>query len=179
MTSTPAQPQQERRAEIIDAAMRAFARKGYGGSTLADIAAEAGVSQPRISQIFGNKENAFLAAHRKAANEVMELLATIGPPFTLQSLGADYREMLDQRREVLLMIFQGLASSYVPSIGRECRKAMNEMVEIVVRAGGTPHDARILFERGLFVHAMLASGALEYADDHPPMGEMLETIDLP
>lgn len=159
--------------------MRAFARKGYGGSTLADIAAEAGVSQPRISQVFGNKENAFLAAHRKAAEEVLDLFrGSAEPPFPKPTLGADYRALLENRSEALLMMFHGLTSSYVPAIGRECRRTINEFVEIVIKAGGTPEEARTLIERGLFVHAMLASGALHHVDEHPTLGEMLGTVEL-
>lgn len=177
LTSTP--PQQERRAEIVDAAIRAFARKGYGGSTLADIAAEAGVSQPRISQVFGNKENAFLVAHRKAAEEVLDLLRGSAEQSSGKlTLGADYRRLLETRSEVLLMVFHGLTSSYVPSIGRECRRTIDEFVEIVLRSGGTPEDARALIERGLFVHAMYASGAVRHIDEHPTIGDMLETVEL-
>lgn len=179
LTSPQASPQQERRAEIVDAAIRAFARKGYGGSTLADIATEAGVSQPRISQVFGNKENAFLVAHRKAAEEVLELFRNSARPLLPEpSSGIDYRVLLQGRSEVLLMMFHGLTSSYVPAIGRECRRALNEFVETVIRAGGTPEEARTLIERGLFVHAMLASGAVQHVDDHPAIGEMLETVEL-
>ncbi|WP_432559470.1 TetR/AcrR family transcriptional regulator [Granulicoccus sp. GXG6511] len=180
MTTSTA-PQTDRRAEIIDAAIRAFSRKGFGGSTLADIAAEAGVSQPRISQVFGNKENAFIAAHRRASEQVLELLnANVNPdePYSMASLGAGYRDMLEDRSEVLLMIFQALTSSYVPAIGQESRRVINEIVEIVQRAGGTADDARNFLERGFFIHAMLASGALCHADDLPPVDEMLQTIEL-
>jgi TetR/AcrR family transcriptional regulator len=41
---------------ILDAAIDAFARKGYAGARVADIAAAAGVNQQLISYYFGGKE---------------------------------------------------------------------------------------------------------------------------
>lgn len=175
----PQQQQQRRRAEIIDAAMRAFARKGFGGSTLADIAAEAGVSQPRISQVFGSKENAFIAAHRKAADEILKLLEeNAQPPYSMAALGRGVREHLWDRPEAMMVIFQGLTGSYVPAIGEESRRFITEVVDIVRRAGGTADDARAFLERGYFIHAMVASGALRHADEDRGIGDVLGTIQL-
>lgn len=172
---TPTPPHQERYAEIVEAAIRAFARKGYGGTTLADIAAEAGVSQPRISQIFGNKENAFIEAHRTASAEVLSVLEQKAePPFAVDKLGAAYYELMDERREVLLMIFQALTSSYVPSIGDEARRVINEVTRLVVeKAGGTHEDAVAFLERGFFIHAMMAASVFDHVGDYPETDKLL------
>jgi AcrR family transcriptional regulator len=165
---------------VVQAAIRAFARKGYGGTTLADIAVEAGVSQPRISQIFGNKETAFLKAQQVASEEVLEVLASnAAPPFGMEKIGAGFRPMVAQRPEVLLLVFQMMTSAYVPSIAEQARHFVNEVVRIVTeQAGGTRADALELLSRGILFNAMLAVDAPSHAKNYPEMAQMLEEFDL-
>ena len=165
---------------MVQAAIRAFARKGYGGTTLADIAAEAGVSQPRISQIFGNKEGAFLRAQRAASGEILEVLTHhIAPPYRRSDLNAGYRPMMEKRPEILLMVFQTLTSAYVPSIGEAARRFVNEVVRIVTEeGGGTRADALDLLSRGVFINALLAVDAPEHAEHHPELAQLLDEVNL-
>ena len=57
---------EERREQIIDAAMAVFGAKGYVGTTTDDVARAASVTQPYVVRLFGTKENLFLAALRRA-----------------------------------------------------------------------------------------------------------------
>lgn len=52
---------QQRAQQIVDAAARVMARKGYGGTTMKDIAAEAGVAPGLIHYYFDSKEDLLLA----------------------------------------------------------------------------------------------------------------------
>ncbi len=45
----------ERRDELIDAALTSFARRGYHGTSLKDIAEEAGVTDGLLIHYFGSK----------------------------------------------------------------------------------------------------------------------------
>lgn len=54
-------PAVERRACVLDAAMRLFATSSYRGATTADIAAEAGISEPILYRHFGSKRELYLA----------------------------------------------------------------------------------------------------------------------
>jgi AcrR family transcriptional regulator len=51
----------ERRQEIIRAAMEVFARNGFGGSTTREIAENAGISEAMIYSHFRNKEDLYTA----------------------------------------------------------------------------------------------------------------------
>ncbi|MGB6380799.1 MAG: TetR/AcrR family transcriptional regulator [Syntrophobacteria bacterium] len=51
----------ERRQEIIRAAMEVFARNGFGGSTTREIAENAGISEATIYSHFRNKEDLYTA----------------------------------------------------------------------------------------------------------------------
>src|SRR5829696_3431107 len=52
---------EDRREQILDAALRAFARKGFARTTNKDIAREAGITPGLIYHYFANKEALFRA----------------------------------------------------------------------------------------------------------------------
>jgi AcrR family transcriptional regulator len=54
-------PPAERRAGVLEAASRVFGRSSYRGATTADIAAEAGISEPILYRHFGSKRELYLA----------------------------------------------------------------------------------------------------------------------
>ena len=62
---------EERRAQIIEAALACFTRKGYVNTTMDDIVAESGLSKGAIYWYFKGKDDLFKAA----ANSVMERVA--------------------------------------------------------------------------------------------------------
>ena len=52
----------ERRADIVDAAIVEFAKRGLEGTSTYDIARRAGISQPYLFRLFGTKKGLFKAA---------------------------------------------------------------------------------------------------------------------
>ena len=52
----------ERREEILDAAMEEFAEHGLDGTSTDTIAREAGISQPYLFRLFGTKKELYLAS---------------------------------------------------------------------------------------------------------------------
>ncbi len=61
MTVTPRLAASERRAALIDAALRVFAAGSYSGATTADIARAAGVSEPILYRHFASKRDLYFA----------------------------------------------------------------------------------------------------------------------
>jgi TetR/AcrR family transcriptional regulator, fatty acid metabolism regulator protein len=61
----------ERRGEILGAATRAFARKGYHATRVADIAREAGVAQGTVYLYFGSREEILVSAFEVFADGMM------------------------------------------------------------------------------------------------------------
>jgi TetR/AcrR family transcriptional regulator len=63
----PPRPRSEdKRAKIIDAAMRHFAELGYNAARMGDIAAGLGIAKGSIFQHFGSKDGLFFEAYKKA-----------------------------------------------------------------------------------------------------------------
>ena len=65
---------QERRDEIVDAAMHEFALGGFDGAAAAAIALRSGVSQPYPPALSGTKRNLFMAAATPAFERVRSLI---------------------------------------------------------------------------------------------------------
>lgn len=66
---------QERRAQLIDAAARAFVRGGFTATSLEDVAAEAGVTKVVIYHHFDSKRELYLAVLRDAGDRVQARIA--------------------------------------------------------------------------------------------------------
>lgn len=60
---------EKRRQQLIDATMKCIGRKGISGTTLADVAREAGLSQGIVNLHFDSKENLFTETLRRLAGE--------------------------------------------------------------------------------------------------------------
>jgi AcrR family transcriptional regulator len=59
-------PKEERRQAVLETACRVFSRSSYRGATTAEIAAEAGVSEPILYRHFGSKRELYLACLEQA-----------------------------------------------------------------------------------------------------------------
>jgi AcrR family transcriptional regulator len=70
---------EDRRQELIDAALRLFSARGPEAVSVDDIAAEAGASRALLYHYFDNKHDLYLAALRAAADTLLEQLQ---PPLT-------------------------------------------------------------------------------------------------
>lgn len=68
----------ERRQQILDAATRAFARTGFAGTSLDEIAAEAGVTRVILYRHFDSKADLYRAVFDRAYSRVTGLLGSGG-----------------------------------------------------------------------------------------------------
>ena len=101
-------PAEERRRQILDAAVGVFARLGYAGTGTADIAAAAGIGEPTIYRYFTNKRDVFVGAIRRASEAVREeweRIADEAPDAlaALSQIGVWYYREMRQHPEALLL----------------------------------------------------------------------------
>jgi len=66
-----------RREEILEAARRVFAARGFGGTTIADIAEEASIALGTIYLYFPSKEAVFAALHQRFVEMVREAFQNV------------------------------------------------------------------------------------------------------
>ena len=69
--------QQERRRQILDAAVRAFARRGYHACRVSDIAEEAGVAYGLVYHYFDSKEAVLEAIFRDTWEMMLEAVRAV------------------------------------------------------------------------------------------------------
>lgn len=76
----PRLPRAERaaqtRADLLAAAARVFARRGYAGASIADIAEEAGYSHGAVYSNFAGKQDLFFTLFEQRAAETVAMLTT-------------------------------------------------------------------------------------------------------
>src|SRR6187455_2112867 len=93
---------EERREEILDAALEFFAEQGLAAST-EDIAAKAGISQPYVFRLFGTKKELFKAVVARCFRETLETFQRAAEgkrgEEALEAMGEAYGQLLgDQVR---------------------------------------------------------------------------------
>ena len=70
----------ERRAEVVRAALAAFSRYGYRKASMADIAAAAGCSRPLLYTLFASKADVFRALAEQLLGEAAAAAEAAWPP---------------------------------------------------------------------------------------------------
>lgn len=71
MPKVSTEHKQRRRAEILDAAQRTFARHGYEGATVARLEEETGLSRGAIFSYFESKEALFVAVFAQSSDQLV------------------------------------------------------------------------------------------------------------
>lgn len=86
------------RAELLDAAARAFARQGYEGASLGDIAADAGYTKGAVYAHFGSKHELFLEVARRqiAGAPAQPCLPGLGEEELEEEVSAALHTMVDE-----------------------------------------------------------------------------------
>jgi AcrR family transcriptional regulator len=119
MTESPSKRElqrEERRSQILDAALTVFSSKGFHASNVSDVAAQAGVSQGTIYWYFDSKEELFTAAMLSVfADFGQEALASLEVCETasekLRALGQRMQEFVGQVEGIFIMFLGYWASS--------------------------------------------------------------------
>jgi len=137
---------QERRADLLEAAVIEFAESGYHGTRTADIAARAGVSQPYVYALFPDKRALFLACHDYTTERIKEALEKATTDLSdgadvEQALDRAYQGLFDERpHQVLFQIQAHAAAAADPEIREPVRRRFIELVELSERLNGAPRD---------------------------------------
>lgn len=169
----------ERHDELVGAAVRAFSAKGYHSATLADIGAQAHVSQPRVSQVFGTKENAFLEALESAVALVQNALV----PHAHQSydrtrINQAYLDLFDTHQPELLIIFQAFAASSDTAIGIAARAQLDNVITMLRRTGADYPEIRDFLARGVLMKIALSADIAHHLNESDHFEPLLDSLNM-
>jgi AcrR family transcriptional regulator len=169
----------ERREEIVAAAIECFAIGGFRGTSTEVIAREAGISQPYLFRLFRTKKELFLASNERARDRVLETFrraAAAAPPGErLQAMGRAYTNELLPERHAVLMNMQGFAAAGSdPEIRVHIRQNFGDMVMEVAELGGVePGDVWAFLANAMLLNIAAALELQEMAvltHAHPVSG---------
>lgn len=97
---TPERRRQHTRDVLLDAAVQVFARRGFEGASLEEIAEQAGYSRGAIYKNFGGKEELFLAVIRRVNERAMAHFAEVTEERGLKMNEASVAELAAEWRRL-------------------------------------------------------------------------------
>ena len=172
----------ERSEQLVEAAITAFARGGYAGTTTDDVARLAGVSQPYVIRLFGTKQQLFIATVEHASHRIEQRFrAAAEDKADLASLGAAYDELLAER-ELITVMLHGFAAGADPAIGPVVRGCFGRLFETVRElTGADAQEARDFFAEGMLLTVLGAMNVIGRDAVAPEkwMTDLVGSLDLP
>jgi TetR/AcrR family transcriptional regulator len=166
----PRLPAEERRAAVLDTACRVFARYSYRAATTAEIAREAGVTEPILYRHFASKQALYLACIESAWQRVRAawdeaVTAEPDPGAWTQAMANAFIDFKEQRSAVAQLWLRALTESGDdPEIRRYLRRHLREVhafVADVIRrcqaAGAIPPERDPRAEAWIFIAVGLLS----------------------
>jgi AcrR family transcriptional regulator len=136
-----------RRPIVAAAAVRAFARAGYHGTTIADVAREAKISPAYVSKLYASKDLLFVAALEECFARVQDAIAagadaatSDDPDSILEAMGDAYAGLIADRSLLMLQVHaQSVAG--VAEIGEAFRAAVKRITVFAQERSGGDDDA--------------------------------------
>jgi AcrR family transcriptional regulator len=159
---------QERRTELLAAALSEFAHGGLHGTSTEAIAKRAGISHAYLFRLFGTKKQLFIACAYLCRQRVRETFAqaAVGDDAAerLASMGRAYQEMLADR-ELLQSQMQLYAACSDPEIREVAREGFRWLVEEVERlSGASGPQVQAFFAQGMLLNVAASI-------DYPELGD--------
>ena len=152
----------ERSAQVLEAAIHAFAETGYAATKTDEIARRAGVSQPYVIRLFGTKQQLFIACMLEVCTRIEQVFrdADIAPDAdtaqALHSLGNGFDIFLKER-ELPLILLHGAAASADPAIGDHMRERFGRIYRLIGElTGADTSESRHFVATGMLLTIMTA-----------------------
>ena len=155
---------EERREEILDAAIAEFAEKGLHGASTEEIARLAGISQPYVFRLFGTKKELYLAVVTRCFRQTLEIFQRAAEgkrgEEALQAIGVAYGALLESDRIYLRAQMQAYAACEDPEICAVVRAGYGDLVSYVERVSGiSSAELAQFFSHGMLMNVLSSMDA--------------------
>lgn len=165
---------EERREEVLQAAVTEFAIHGLHGTSTEDIARRIGISQPYIFRLFPSKKDLFLAAVDQCFDRVEAAFRQAAESPTgadqhhhfkkslmstrLHAMGHAYARLL-AKREILLFQMQAYAACSDDDVRRKVKQRWGGLMDLTAELSGVSRDELVpFFARGMLMNVVAAIG---------------------
>jgi AcrR family transcriptional regulator len=165
MVTTERKSAEERREQILEAALAEFAAHGLEGGSTEAIARAVGISQPYVFRLFGTKKELFIATVERCMRGTLEMMQTAAADLkgeeALHAIGEAYTDRLASDPTYLHSQMQAYAACDDPEIREVVRSGYGELVEYVERIADLP-PARIshFFAKGMLLNVIASMNLL-------------------
>ncbi len=164
MVLTERKTKEERREEILDAAVAEFAEKGLHGASTDEIARLAGISQPYVFRLFGTKKELYMAVVARCFRQTLETFQRAAEgkrgEDALYAIGEAYGVLLESDRIYLRAQMQAHAACEDPEICTVVRNGFGDLVNYVERVSGAPSkELAGFFASGMLMNVLSSMNA--------------------
>lgn len=153
---------EERREDVLRAAMKVVGERGLYGTPTMEIARAAGISQAYLFRLFPTKTELFVAVLERCFRRVHDVLlqavshARREHRPLMKAMGEAYTDLL-QDPGLLLTQLQGQAAASEPEVRTALRRGFRLLFEMVEReTGATPLEIQQFFARGMLCNLIAA-----------------------
>lgn len=158
----------ERSAQILAAARRLFGRSGLAGTSMVEIAEQAGVARGLVNHYFGTKRELYLAVVADLAAELPAVVRSDlrgGPADAMVDANlASWLDSIERNRELWIALLGVETIGTDPEVEAIMAAARDEVIERMAanQAGGAPVSDELRLVLRIFLGAVEA-GAREWA----------------
>ena len=166
MAVTERKTADQRREDVLDAALSVFAEHGLSGASTDEIARKAGISQPYLFRLFHTKKELFIASTERCFRETRETFDRAAEGKSgeeaLKAMGDAYGELIRSNPNRLRGQMQAYVAAGDPEIRAVVRKGYGEIVDTVERASGVdPERLSMFFARGMLINVVASMDLLD------------------
>jgi AcrR family transcriptional regulator len=152
----------ERREQVVAAAIVEFAQQGYQAASTAAIARRAGISQPYIYALFPSKQDVFIAVHDEVTGRIRRAFTEAAsrgssPAEKLDRMGEVYPELIADRDALRAQLHTYATGD--PIIQAHAARAYRDLYNEVIRlSGATAAEVSLFFACGMLANVTIALG---------------------
>jgi AcrR family transcriptional regulator len=157
---------EDRRADVLCAAVAVFAAGGYHGTSTDDVAKAAGISQPYLFRLFPTKKELFVTLVEHGFARVRDAFtAAVGErtgEAAIEAMADVYSELLRDRNELLLQM-HAYSACDDPEIAEVTRREFGRLWREVARLSGAS-DERMqeFFAMGMLLNVIASMDATSH-----------------
>lgn len=153
-----------RRPSVAAAALTEFARGGFHGATVADVARAAKISPAYVFKLYPRKEALFVAALDACFDQILAALeagadaaADHSPRAVLDAMGDAYAHLIRDRALLMLQVHaQSVAD--IPEVGDALRAGLARITDFAKqRSAGTDEDVQLFMAYGQLCHLLVTA----------------------
>jgi AcrR family transcriptional regulator len=169
----------QRREQVLDAALIEFAQGGLAGTSTEAIAERAGISQPYLFRLFGTKRDLFIAAASRCFDNISDTFAAAADGLAGQeamaAMGRSYGGLIADRDNLLAQLQMYAACGDLDI--RECaRSGFRQLYnQVQAASGANPAQMAAFFATGMLCNV---TTALQLDDVDEPWARALASSGL-